>query len=245
MNKIEIALKKIYSSYSKKQIKAVVLFGSRARKDFNKNSDYDIEVFLNLSKEKKNKYNNFDEKFSIDYISTIKFKDFEEKGHSFLYCAFRDGLCIYQKNKWFDRMKPKIMKLHPSTKITSHYLESCLERLLMLNRQHHNLHYDSDEGKMAANQLGFGILMKNGIYPLSPHTIKIELINLNKKYKKLAEAIFYLQEVYYQNKNPKQETYQKMVKILIKFTKQYLKEYFPKNLKNILEIEKIYKKIKI
>ena len=48
--------KRVFSIYSKEGFKAIILFGSRARENFDENSDYDIDVVVD-------KHKNYGKKF--------------------------------------------------------------------------------------------------------------------------------------------------------------------------------------
>ena len=90
---------------------------------------------------------------------------------------------------------------------------------------HSSLIYE--DAKVVANKLGFAMLMKNNIYPISPHTLKKELIQNNNKNKEIAQTIEYLQKTYYYNKEPKKEKYNKELIKIYQFTKRYASTNFP------------------
>ena len=237
--------KQIFSVYRKNQVRAVVLMGSRARGDFNKNSDYDIEVYL---KKKKLRFNSKqpslpERNIFINYTDSRNFNELKRKGHSFLYCSFRDGIPLHQDNNWFDRNKREILKLKPSKEIISFYLEASIERIMSLLKKQGPFYLDYEEGKSAANQLGFAILMDNNVYPISPHTLKKELIILNKKYKKIAESINYIQDIWYKDKRPNKRKCLKNLNILKNFAMNYVRINFPKSMEKIKEHEKFLKRI--
>jgi len=234
-------LRTVFESYKKKQVKAIVLFGSRARGDHTKNSDYDVNVLLNLPKEKKSRDNLIEKNVFINYLSSKTFNWQKKKGHPFLYCTFRDGTPLYQNKKWFDKNKLDILELSPTKEIVLFYLKASAEKLLFLKRMikrrlMSGLEYE--DLKVAANQLGFGIMIDNSKYPTSPHTLKKELIALNEKHTKVAKAIYYLQETYYKCKIPKIKTYRNNVHSLRNLAKEYLEINHPKELKKMLALEK-------
>ena len=237
----KLILQRILSLYRKKDIKSIVLFGSQARSDFNKNSDYDIEVYLKR-KQKKEKDCFYEEKIFISYTSPSQFKDLKKKRHSFLYCSFRDGIPLYGK-RWFNKNKKNILKLVPSRETISLYLESSSEKLMIFDYKTMS-YLEYEDGKSAANQLGFAMLMNKGIYPISPHTLKKEIINLDKKYEKVAKAIKYIQEVYYQSKKPNKRVYKKNIILLRNFSLKYISKFFPEKLDKIKRYQRIMKKLR-
>ena len=226
----------ILSSYKKKEINAIVLHGSRARGDSQKDSDYDVNVYLQNNKAEKS-LNMPEKDIYIDCVNADQFAELKKKAHPFLYCCFRDGISLYQKNLWFNKTKEKILKLNPKKEIIYHYLLSSFALLKRINKRK-EIYLDYEDGKIAANQLGFALLMNNRIYPKTPHSLKKEIIRLNKKYKKIAEAISYVQNKYYYNKKSKIKEYKTKIKILYSFTKNYIKRSFPEKLKDISEIKK-------
>lgn len=234
-------LKEIFSVYKKKQVKAVILYGSRARGDFNKNSDYDIEVYLDKKKIKLlEKSPSLEHKnIFIDVTDKSSFKNLKKRGHPFLYCTFRDGIPLCQYKEWFKQNKKEVLKIKPSEEVIKHYAISGLERILNLKKN--KLFYlDYEDIKSAANQIGFSIMMKHEIYPISPHTLKIELNKLDKKYINIAKTICYLQNIFYENRNPNKNKYKRELNKLRLFSKSYLEEKFPEELETL---QKTYKKI--
>ena len=215
--------RRVFSKFNPENVNAIVLFGSRARGDHNKDSDYDINVFLNKNYKNlfKKRYYNFYNKAYVDFIIPDHFADLKEKAHSFLYCAFRDGIPLYQKNKWFQKTKQKIINLKPSKETARKYISSSIETLSVIKKGGIYLNYE--DGKVAANKIGFGILMNNGIYPTSPHTLTGQLISLNKRYEKIAKIIKYLQDKYYKKSKFKHGTYIKKIGMLREFSIDYLK----------------------
>ena len=180
-----IILKNIFSRINKRYINAIILFGSRARGDSDKNSDYDVNVFVKRKARKnKEKILVSGPEIFIEIIDKEKFHFYFEKAHPHLYCSFRDGVPLYQKNNWFDKMKPIILRLRPSKDMIMHYLKSSFDNFLIIKIHKDLLYSNLEDGKVAANQLGFAILMHHQIYPISPHTLKQELKKLNKKYNK-------------------------------------------------------------
>ncbi len=216
----------IFSRFNPKNVNAIVLFGSRARGEHNKNSDYDVNVFLNKNYKNlfKKRYNDFYNNVYVDFITPHHFTDLKEKAHSFLYCTFRDGIPLYQKNKWFEKTKQRLTNLKPSKETAREYISSSIEiltHLKKIGRLCSSLH--CEDGKIVANKIGFGILMDNGIYPVSPHTLTKQLISLNKRYEKIARIIKYLQDKYYKKPILKQKIYIKKINILRNFSINYLK----------------------
>lgn len=229
----DLILTRIFSIYPKKYVNAVVLFGSRARSDFYKDSDYDIKVYINC-KIKNQKENMLDPKKNIyiDFDAPSDYRLLKNKGHPWIYCTFRDGIPLYQKNEWFDKNKIDVLKIKPTKEVIFFYLDACLRMLKMMLRRRF-IYLDYEEGKRIANQLGFAILMNNNIYPISPHTLKKELVKLSPRYKKLAETIYYIQEVYYKCKKPQKSFYKNKIKILKAFTNRYVIKNFPDLGRNI------------
>jgi len=123
-----------------------------------------------------------------------------------------------------------------------HYITRSLEGLLQNRKRMRYLYYE--DYKVAANQLGFAVLMNNCIYPTSPHTLKKELIKLNKKYTNIATIIFYVQETYYKSEKRKEKLYSKKIHSLRIGAKNYMKKHFPAELKKIIKLEKIYKTLR-
>lgn len=229
---------KVFKNINKKEINAIVLYGSRSRGDYYEDSDYDLNVYLNnnSSKESREVLNIPEKEIWISIINKRQFKELKSKGHPFLYCAFRDGKSIYQKNKWFDKLKPEILKLKPSKKIIFYYLSSALEISEYLTEKIKKRFYSSlvyEDSKVVANKLGFAMLMKKNIYPTSPHTLKRELIKSNNKNKKIANTIEYLQKVYYNNKKPKIKKYRKELNRIHSFMKKYVSTNFKNNLRHL------------
>ncbi|MCX6748420.1 MAG: nucleotidyltransferase domain-containing protein [Candidatus Pacearchaeota archaeon] len=132
-----LILKTIFKVYKRTQINAIVLIGSRARGDYNKNSDYDIEVYLRRVKLKFDSKTPslYEKNVFINYTDSRNFKELVRKGHSFLYCSFRDGIPLYQQKCWFDKNKKRVLKLKPKKETIAFYLESCLERLINLSKR--------------------------------------------------------------------------------------------------------------
>ncbi len=224
-----IIKRKIFSKFNQENINAIVLFGSRARGDYNKDSDYDINVFLNKNYKNlvEKRYNDFGNKVYVDFIAPTNFKDLKKKAHSFVYCTFRDGIPLYQKNKWFQKTRQKIINLKPSKETARNYISSSIETLTHLKkmgRLYTSLDYE--DGKVAGNKIGFGILMNNGIYPTSPHTLTKQLISLNRRYKEIAGIIKYLQDKYYKKPEFKQKIYIKKIDMLRRFSINYLNVSF-------------------
>lgn len=230
---IKLIKRKVFSIHSKEEVNAIVLFGSRARGDFNEDSDYDINVFVDKNKDYGGNLLFRNKNIYIDFIDKRKFRYLLDKSHSHLYCTFRDGVIIYQKNKWFDNTKNKILKLQPSSKTVLFYLDSSFRALCMLKRGKKFGYYDAESGKIASNQLGFAIMMHNKKYPKSPHTLSKEIFSINKRYKYLVQTIFYLQETYYSCKNRKVSVYFKRINYLFNFVRNYIIENFPQKINEI------------
>ncbi|MBS3099990.1 nucleotidyltransferase domain-containing protein, partial [Candidatus Pacearchaeota archaeon] len=87
----EEIINKIFKKCGKKTIKAIVLFGSRARGDFNDDSDYDINVFTKR-KIVDDTLSDFKHEIHVDFIDNKRFSEFKKFGHPFLHCCFRDGI---------------------------------------------------------------------------------------------------------------------------------------------------------
>mgnify|MGYP001600203780 CR=1 FL=1 len=253
MKKEEIALlkRKIFLKLGKDNIRAIVFFGSRARGDYREDSDYDINVYLT---HRKNTwgigFNNFIN-YQINIIDTIRFRDMKKEAHPFLYCTFRDGIPLYQKDKWFDKTRKSILLMSPTSKIVKEYFRRGLGQLCSLywrlGRDKKDffplidLHYE--DGKVAANHIGFGLVMFYKKYPKSPRTLGQEIIRLNKGYKRLALTIKYLQRAYYESASSSKRVYMQNVQNLYLFTKRFVQKNFSKEYKEIQTLEKIYRKV--
>lgn len=233
----EQILSRVYSVYNKKQVKAIVIFGSRARGDFSKDSDYDIAVFTKREK-KESIEDDYTKEICFTIISPKTMTSQIKSAHSFIYCIFRDGLPLYQKDGWFNKKKNKILKLRPSKETVKLYLSSALETMLWRGKGKHLSSIEYEDNKINTNKVGFSILMNNGIYPISPHTLSKELIRLNKKYTKIAKTIKYIQEVHYQSRNPKAKKYRREINKLKNFSLKYAKENFPNEYKKIINVLK-------
>ncbi|HLC31345.1 MAG TPA: nucleotidyltransferase domain-containing protein [Candidatus Nanoarchaeia archaeon] len=99
MNKLEKKIvKSILSEKYARNIQAIVLFGSRGRGDYNKDSDYDINVFA-IKKKVKNKFchigMNINQEVNTDIIDKEEWSYLKTKAHPFLYCCFRDGKVLW------------------------------------------------------------------------------------------------------------------------------------------------------
>lgn len=256
MNKKEISkLKKaIFSELNKEKINAIVFFGSRARGDHTEDSDYDINVFFTTKKRDLwgiRSFDKIDSKFQIHIINPSLFKEMKEKSLPFIYCSFRDGVPLYQKNKWFDKTKEEILKLKPRKKAAGEYLERGMQFLAntrwhILQNKKFRLPVDvleREDGKVAANHIGFGLSMFHGKFPRSPHSLKKELAEIDKSYNKIVNSITYLQRAYYENTDPKLKSYIGHLDNLYSFSKNLVKKYFPEEYKEITSYEKMYKAI--
>ena len=69
----EEIINKIFKKCGKKTIKAIVLFGSRARGDFNDDSDYDINVFTKR-KIVDDTLSDFKHEIHVDFIDNKRYK---------------------------------------------------------------------------------------------------------------------------------------------------------------------------
>ena len=227
-------LRLIFNKINKKNIKAIVLFGSRARGDYNKKSDYDINVFTSrIYKRLASGLSDYSKGIFVNIVCPKELKEKLDKGHSFAYCTFRDGIPLYQKKSWFNKTKPEILKLKPSKEIISLYLESSLSKLISSRKHKVSAYFEYEDNKVAVNQLGFAILMAEGSYPKSPHTITRELKETNEKYKELARAIEYIQNTYYLSKIPRRKKYFNNIYFLVNFAKRYVKQKFPEVLERV------------
>ena len=141
--------------------------------------------------------------------------------------------------------------MKPKKKISRYYFRRGLEGLratkwrILYNKKANLpiMHLEIEDAKVAANQIGFAFIMFHKKYPISPHTLKKEIISLDKKYKEMGEAINYLQEVYYLNKKPRIESYYKKIRFLYTFSKNFVKKQFPMEYKRINAYEKIFQQI--
>ena len=97
MDNLSLIKSKVFKSIDKNKINAIIIYGSRSRGDYNENSDYDIDVYLNHTNKKENNRSlNIPEKeIWINIIDKKQFEELKFKGHPFLYCAFRDGKPLY------------------------------------------------------------------------------------------------------------------------------------------------------
>lgn len=96
MNKTEVRI--LENIGKKNNLKLLILFGSRARKDHNKDSDYDIAILdkyydeqksLNIINEIENLFNS-----NIDLINLNKTKDPLVRN-----IIAREGICIFESEK--------------------------------------------------------------------------------------------------------------------------------------------------
>lgn len=254
MVKIISIKRKIFSKIPKENIKAIVLFGSRARGDYNKESDYDINIYTKNNNSKINKvtFDDPNELVNINVVNRKEFKHLKDLAHPFLYCAFRDGIALYQHNKWFENNKHKLSKMQPSKEIIKLYFRKGVERLIFAQWQIKSdeefllpfMREHCEEGKLGANNIGFALIMHYNRYPLSPHALSNEIKVLNKRYSLMANAILCLQRAYYEDKDLNTENYNSQLKILLKWSKNFMIKRFPEEYKTIRAYEKILLKAK-
>ncbi len=248
----EILERTIFSSVGKSSVHAIVLFGSRAREDFTNNSDYDINVYL--SREHKNTRRilpeGLDEAYQVTFIDPVRFRSMEEQGHPFVYCSFRDGIPLYQRKEWFDFMRLRILTLRPSEKITRDYFRYGLRNLSHLIHCHSQnslvnlpLTLELEDGKVAANQIGFALMMYHGTYPQSPHTLRKELRVFGTRYRNVADTISYLQKAYYSSRESRVSSYTRHISFLYSFAKDFVRKLFPQEYLEIQAHEKILRKL--
>ena len=57
MDNLSLIKSKVFKSIDKNKINAIIIYGSRSRGDYNENSDYDINVYLNHTNKKENNRN--------------------------------------------------------------------------------------------------------------------------------------------------------------------------------------------
>lgn len=235
-----LILKKIFKNYSKKQVNAIILFWSRARGDFREDSDYDINVYISCKEKKISYFNYYDDKYHISFVDKEKFREYLREGHSFLFCTFMDGKIIYQNKNWFDKKRKIIMNLKPSKEIIVSYLKYSNFNIISAKRKI-DLFDDLflEDIKVAANQIGFALVMLNKKYPISSHTLQKEIKQLNKKYLKIAEIINYFHKKYYFNEGIKKKCYKQKLNEIYLFGKKLLKENFLEEYKKIMKTEKI------
>lgn len=248
---VSLLKKSIFSNISKKDIKAIVLFGSRARGDFTSDSDYDVNVYL--TRKKKNAWRirveGFEEEFQVNIIDKSRFEAMKEEAHPFLYCAFRDGISLYQEGRWFERTRPDILAMRPGKEIVRDYFTRALHTLAFLQHRLHThyeiLHFslEIEDGKVAANQAGFALMMYHGMYPRSPHTLKRELSALGSRYRKLADTISYLQQAYYTSRETRFSVYKSRINGLYSFTKRFVRKRFPAVYRKARADERVFREI--
>lgn len=201
---LEQRLKNFSEKLSKKyaNINAIVLCGSRARGDFKRDSDYDLSIFHKGRKAEeriKKVFKEISPLIEIRLVNKKRFDYYLERHHPFLYCPFRDGKALYQKQKWFDEKKLEIMKLEPKRETALNYITNSIKVLSLFNLLKDPIYFE--EGKKAANLLGFGILMYQGIFPLSPHSLPKQLKHVG--FYSIGKTIRYVQNRYYKNNTSK------------------------------------------
>lgn len=100
--------KKIFSKIKKDDIHAIILFGSRARGDSNKDSDYDVNVYLKGNRKNlwKLRFEDLGDEFQVNVVDKKTFFKMKKDTHPFVTCAFRDGIPIYNNFKRSSRLRP-------------------------------------------------------------------------------------------------------------------------------------------
>ena len=93
--KWQVKLDNVINEFKKYNPEKIILFGSRARGDYRKNSDIDIAVYINLSFREKRKL-----KEKIDLISGIYSVDLiflDEVDENFKNKVLKEGKVLYAK----------------------------------------------------------------------------------------------------------------------------------------------------
>lgn len=250
---IQLLKKAIFSRVKKRDVRAIVLFGSRARGDFTEHSDYDINVYLARRTKQawRLRFDRLPEAFHVHCIDAAQFKEMERERHPFVYCTFRDGIPLYQAKQWFDKTKQHVLAMKPTEKIVRWYFRRGLELAIFIHAQVlRNREYplpltlEIEDGKVAANKLGFALVMHHGFYPRSPHTLRREIRGIGERYTRAADAIAYLQEAWYANRQPRVCVYLREIEVLQRFARQFMRREFPEEYRAVLEYEKAYRRLR-
>ncbi len=232
-----------------KNIFAIIFFGSRARGDFKKNSDYDLmfitkSIIKSLTKEHKIKQeykNHIAKKTSIDknalQISLWPLKSFTIeylKGNSFIHCALRDGQIIISKDNRtkFDALLKKTVNckgaITDRIDISKKGIE-VIETISKKFKQRIPNSLDYEELGFSAMHLCWAVCMLNNFYPTSKYTILNECEDYftKKEFKSIKEA-YNLYSTRNQNcKNLKKKKFLELLsdlkKILKKTERNFLK----------------------
>lgn len=204
----EIKLQKVCQDVLDKDgsILSIILIGSRARGDFKEDSDYDlmfvtkrirkkereIESGYNESISKKTKMD--DCLISVHVWSIGSFREKYNEGHSFIYCALRDGkiLAIKKNSKNILNLKLPDCKKAGKERIewAKRNIDSIKFSLNFWRKRNPNKKFSGlelEELGYCAMHLVWGVCMLNGFCPLSKYTVLKE----SRKYfsKKESEAI--------------------------------------------------------
>ncbi len=206
-------------SKNNKDILSVILMGSRARGDFNENSDYDL-MFITKRGKKYELERNYENliykktkiKNSIDiHLWPInRFKEEYKKGNSFIYCALRDGKKLYFKLSLDLDLpsckiagKERINLAKENLNFLRFHLKF-MEKKHRINKRFFGL--ELEELGYCAMHLCWAVCMLNNFCPISKYTV----LNESKKYftKKEFEIIkrtyqFYSNPDFYRKTNRK------------------------------------------
>ncbi|MAG19918.1 hypothetical protein CL618_00610 [archaeon] len=224
----------------------IILYGSRARGDFKKTSDYDI-IFIIKSpikspnkeyKIKQHYENQIARKLKIDEhliqtsIWPLKmFKEEHKKGNSFVYCTLRDGKILYSKQK-LNLKQPKnsqkaaVDRLNFAKRNITN-IEFSLKHL----KKHKISNFDIEHLGYSSMHLCWTVCMFNNFYPISKYTILKECKKYftTKQFKNIKKTynLYATQNSY---KNIKKKTFIKLFKSLKKTIKITEKKYKKQNI---------------
>ena len=119
---MDLNLKKEISFLKKelnKNLESIVLFGSYARGDFNKNSDIDILIIYNknINENKlENQIKNINSKIQLLILNTEEFKERVISFNHQLITLFYDGKVFYDKNNFYYKMENLFLALNRKNK---------------------------------------------------------------------------------------------------------------------------------
>lgn len=173
-----------------RDILSIILIGSRARGDFKENSDYDLIFIVKKNKEKEyeieSKYNELISKktkiedclISVHIWSVNSFKKEYNNGHSFIYCALRDGkILAFRKNSKnilnleLPNCKKSGIERIELAKRNINYVKFSLDFWKKRNPNRKFSGLDLEDLGYCAMHLTWGICMLNGFCPISKYTV--------------------------------------------------------------------------